>query len=248
MSQSAKTIRRLGLSVLVSMLPVAVALADSPPVPRTYGTSSEIILQIPAAGFLGFQDRGSRYEADEDDYYVYNKSTVNADFVFLPVNLPHGALITGFVLYYNIRYAGYGNVTATLVELRGGNGVSQPTVNATRTAISSSDAGYGVVGLPLSSPITVSNSYQYLVKVLLGTATGFKAVDIRYHLQLGPAPAKATFADVRPDNLYFRAVEALAGSGITSGCGNGNFCPNKNVTRGELAKFLAVALGLNWPE
>ncbi len=242
MSQSAKTIRHLGLSVLVSMLPVAVVLADSAPVPRTYGTSSEIILQIPAAGFLGFQDRGTRYEV-RDDYYVYNTAPSETDYVFLPVNLPNGALITGFVLYYNVADS-TGGALASLVELRGAN---EPTVHATSNAIALGP-GYGVVGVPLTPPITVSNSYQYLARVELTPRTGFKAVDIRYHLQLGPAPAKATFADVRPDNLYFRAIEALAGSGITSGCGNGNFCPNKNVTRGELAKFLAVALGLNWPE
>jgi hypothetical protein len=47
--------------------------------------------------------------------------------------------------------------------------------------------------------------------------------------------------------LYFKAIEALAASGITGGCGSGNFCPNQNVTRGEMAAFLARALGLHWP-
>jgi len=56
-----------------------------------------------------------------------------------------------------------------------------------------------------------------------------------------------TFADVPATNLYFRAIEALAASGITSGCGGGNFCPDQPVSRGELAKFLANALGLHWP-
>ena len=46
--------------------------------------------------------------------------------------------------------------------------------------------------------------------------------------------------------IYFRAIEALAASGITGGCGNGNFCPSQPVTRGEIAKFLANALGLYW--
>jgi hypothetical protein len=47
---------------------------------------------------------------------------------------------------------------------------------------------------------------------------------------------------------FFRAIEALAASGITSGCGGGNFCPNDVVTRAQLAKFLALALGLHWPQ
>ena len=69
---------------------------------------------------------------------------------------------------------------------------------------------------------------------------------IGYKLQVSPAPATATFADVPTNPSYFRAIEALAASGITQGCGGGNFCPNQPVTRGELAKFLANALGLHW--
>jgi hypothetical protein len=69
----------------------------------------------------------------------------------------------------------------------------------------------------------------------------------QWKLQVSPAPGVATFGDVPTSHLYFKAIEALAASGITSGCGAGNFCPDQPVTRGELAKFLANALGLHWP-
>src|SRR5262249_48295094 len=45
---------------------------------------------------------------------------------------------------------------------------------------------------------------------------------IGYRLQISPAPATATFTDVPADHTYFRAIEALAASGVTGGCGNGN--------------------------
>ncbi len=47
----------------------------------------------------------------------------------------------------------------------------------------------------------------------------------------------------------FRFVEALVAAGITGGCGGSppNFCPNDPVTRGQMAVFLAVALGLHFP-
>jgi hypothetical protein len=64
---------------------------------------------------------------------------------------------------------------------------------------------------------------------------------------VSPAPASATFGDVPTNFIYFRAIEALAASGITGGCGSGNFCPNQTVTRGEMAAFFARALGLHWP-
>ena len=62
------------------------------------------------------------------------------------------------------------------------------------------------------------------------------------------SPAPATFNGVPTSDPFFRAVEALAASAITSGCGNNNFCPNDPVTRAQLAKFLANALGLHFPE
>jgi hypothetical protein len=41
-------------------------------------------------------------------------------------------------------------------------------------------------------------------------------------------------------------VEALYASNITTGCAAGTFCPDNNVTRAEMATFLARALGLHW--
>lgn len=65
--------------------------------------------------------------------------------------------------------------------------------------------------------------------------------------QLGPAPGSATFSDVPTGHAFFQHVEALADAGITAGCGGGNYCPNDPVTRGQMAVFLAKALGLHWP-
>jgi hypothetical protein len=77
--------------------------------------------------------------------------------------------------------------------------------------------------------------------------TQFLGAYLGYRLQISPAPATATFTDVPANHPYFRAIEALSASGITGGCGAGNFCPNQNVTRGEMAAFLARALGLHFP-
>ena len=40
------------------------------------------------------------------------------------------------------------------------------------------------------------------------------------------------------------AINRLAAAGITNGCGGDRFCPTRGVTRGEMATFLARALGL----
>lgn len=77
-------------------------------------------------------------------------------------------------------------------------------------------------------------------------STKFNNVYIAYKRQVSPAPATPTFGDVPVSDPGFQFIEALAASGISGGCGNGNFCPNANVTRRQMAIFLAKALGLYW--
>lgn len=64
--------------------------------------------------------------------------------------------------------------------------------------------------------------------------------------QISPPPVTATFDDVPTGHLFFRHVEALVASGITSGCNAENYCPDAPLTRGQMAAFLATALGLHW--
>jgi hypothetical protein len=45
---------------------------------------------------------------------------------------------------------------------------------------------------------------------------------------------------------FFQFVEALVASGITAGCGGGNYCPDAALTRGQMAVFLSKALGLHF--
>ncbi len=70
---------------------------------------------------------------------------------------------------------------------------------------------------------------------------------IGYRLQVSPAPSLATFADVPTTDFAFQYVEALVAAGITGGCGGGNYCPDSPITRRQLAIFLSIALGLQWP-
>ncbi|MFY9552463.1 MAG: S-layer homology domain-containing protein [Thermoanaerobaculia bacterium] len=54
-----------------------------------------------------------------------------------------------------------------------------------------------------------------------------------------PPPATGTvFADVPASNPFAPWIEQLAGFQITGGCGGGNYCPNKPVTRAQMAVFL----------
>jgi len=65
-------------------------------------------------------------------------------------------------------------------------------------------------------------------------------------LPVSPAPATATFNDVPTNHPFFQFIEALYASGITGGCQAAPplYCPDNPVTRGQMAVFLAKALGL----
>ena len=54
-----------------------------------------------------------------------------------------------------------------------------------------------------------------------------------------PAVGASTgFADVPTTHWAAAWIKQLAAEGITSGCGGGNYCPNANVTRAQMAIFL----------
>ena len=78
--------------------------------------------------------------------------------------------------------------------------------------------------------------------------TSFAAVRIHYQLQVTPSPGTATFNDVPTSDPAFQFIEALVASGITAGCGGGNYCPDALLTRRQMAVFLSKALGLHWPD
>jgi gametolysin peptidase M11/S-layer family protein len=51
----------------------------------------------------------------------------------------------------------------------------------------------------------------------------------------------ADFSDVPSTNGYHNFVEKVVRFGVTAGCGGGNYCPNSNITRAQMAVFLLIA-------
>ena len=56
--------------------------------------------------------------------------------------------------------------------------------------------------------------------------------------EYAPPGCTGTFADVACPSPFADWIEQLAAEGITSGCGNGNYCPDSSVTRAQMAAFL----------
>jgi RHS repeat-associated protein len=62
-------------------------------------------------------------------------------------------------------------------------------------------------------------------------------------------PAQQRFADVPPSNPFYAYIEQMAVLGITLGCGGGNYCPQQEVSREQMAAFIIRSLGiLNPPQ
>jgi hypothetical protein len=51
------------------------------------------------------------------------------------------------------------------------------------------------------------------------------------------------FTDVPPENPFFSFIRCLACHGIVGGYSDGTFRPGNNVTRGQVAKFVANSAG-----
>jgi hypothetical protein len=128
---------------------------------------------------------------------------------------------------------------------------------ATQNLTTIASVGTGVADAPgcvyrsVSVDHTVENFLGgYLIDLFdpdPSNATNFRAARVYWRRQISPPPGAATFFDVPPWHPFFNAVEALAASGITTGCGGGFYCPDNPVTRGQMAAFLARAMGLHWP-
>jgi len=52
------------------------------------------------------------------------------------------------------------------------------------------------------------------------------------------------FDDVVRSHFFSKDIEALVNAGITKGCTETSFCPDRNITRAEMAAFLTRALNL----
>jgi hypothetical protein len=101
-------------------------------------------------------------------------------------------------------------------------------------------------------PLTIDNrNASYTLYVNWGgnptNETRVAALRVFYRLQVS-APSGVTFPnDVPVSHPFYRFVEAMAAAGLTGGCGPGSYCPDAPLTRGEMAVFLSVALGLHFP-
>jgi hypothetical protein len=64
------------------------------------------------------------------------------------------------------------------------------------------------------------------------------AVTVMLALPAGMVLAIHQFTDVPTGSSIHDDVEAIANAGVTTGCGDGKYCPSDPVTRGQMAQFM----------
>lgn len=216
--------------------PVLTMTADG-----EWGTFSDAVLVLPARSFVGYESTTVFSEDGQMNMYTACPAC-GTTFMTTGFQLPSGSRITGMQIQgcdASIDYEVYLDLymrseTAGLESVGTGSTVGVP--------------GCGYFSLPLAE-LTVANAthtYAAYVGLADDATVRFSAVRIFYRRQVSPGPATATFSDVPTGHTFFKFVEALVAGGITGGCGGGNYCPDKPVTRGQMAVFLASALGLHW--
>jgi S-layer homology domain len=221
--------------------------------PDTYGTSAVSYYNIDAADLIPV---GSDVTyTNEGGTATF--STNNTGFAFQAgLHLPSGALLVSIELDY-WDFSTTGEVIASLWECNyDGLGCSVPLSSCGGDITICSGVGeapgvsYTVADIS-GAGIQVNNQYNRYFVLAGNTTTDantqISRISVGYKLQVSPATGPPTFNDVQPSNPQFQFVEALVAAGITAGCGGGNYCPNNPVTRGQIAVFLAKALGLQWP-
>lgn len=214
----------------------------------SWGTSSESAIVIGAANFDRTIAFGGQSNLTGNFERYCNVANCNAA---SSVQLPNGALITAFAVDACDTSATHvvdftlwrRSVTGTKTQI-GGLG----TTGTTQTP------GCATFIQPLTTPEPVNNQQNsYVAEVVMTVSTGsearFGAFRVHYRLQVSPPPGSATFTDVPTNHPFFQFIEALAASGITSGCSASppQYCPDATLTRGQMAVFLARALGLHFP-
>ena len=209
--------------------------------PKAYGTQHYSVTTVSAMAF--FPASSSESYTTSADYGRRGPIETRMQF-YAPLQVPDGVVIDYIGL--NSKTDAPAAVGVALNQ-RGHTG-SVGTFADLSSTVHDWDTDYNAA--PLDLLWTNAPGYSLVILVEQGIFTTpqyFGSVEVWWRRSVSPPPGAPTFNDVPENHPFFQFVEALSRSGITAGCGGGDFCPDSPLTRGQMAVFLAKALGLHWP-
>jgi hypothetical protein len=228
--------------------------------PSNFGTQDEATSTVSWASFMPYISSAT-YQSDLTTGARWTTGGSSFLYAPLPDDIPNGAIITQVVFAVRDENA-TNDFTGRLCRFytHSGDGVNPAgdcPVSVSTSGTPGDSEAFANTNITLlkrgdvtgdGQPENINWVLHYNGVLALDGSIRIHLVRILWRRQVSPAPLSATFGDVPTNFIYFRAIEAMAASGITTGCATpGNFCPNDNVTRGEMAAFLSRALGLHWP-
>ena len=242
----------LGSGLLVSAICLGQTGSAERPVaasvrPKAYGTQDSTITVLWAPEFM---IRGCAH-FDRPTFSMYSFAEEFCEtgmHYYRGLDLPAGAVIDyigvntattvagamGFTLHFRDHLGGSAQLASATLPTHDGGGFLTDYAG------------------PLGILIPDNHDREFLLDVEIAPGLEdpqyFGYVEVWWHRSVSNPPASPTFADVPNGHPFYQFVEALGASGITGGCGNGNFCPEAPLTRGQMAAFLSKALGLHWPQ
>jgi len=219
----------------------APSAAQPPKEMPEFGTTGASSVRLTGFDFFPLDDNGG-YKVGPYDIGRY---PLQLSALVASPHLPGGTTVTRIELDYCDTSLSGNHVRLSLYECDNqGQNCSQVSSD-----ITSSSNGCTFVS-DNSLAVHINNyTHMYYLRAFFDALDGTNVLTgalVSYRLEVSPAPGTATFNDVPTSHPFFQYIEALSASGITGGCGSGNYCPDAPLTRGQMAVFLAKALGLYW--
>ena len=244
-------------TIFLASLGVAIAgeaLTQTPETPQTWGTATGY------TSIVGFQFQAARPESYSLNNGASQGSYCSGDLTaeclgYAQIDAPDGAFLTGFDLW---GYDASTDADMHYALIASCDVQGSPVYLVLDQQDFPEQEGDFHTAFTYTPGFQVDNAncgYSIRLKFTDGgdppqdTAIRVRRVRLSWVRQVSPGPGAATFTDVPIDHPFFQYIEALAKSGITGGCNASPplYCPNEPLTRGQMAVFLAKALGLQWP-
>jgi len=238
-----------GQSVVAQTPPAGQLVRTSSRSPAAFGTTDYTVTTISGLGFVpGRSD--SVYSTTGGFGRFVNASATTVQF-FSALDLPAGAVID-FIGFNNLN-DGTPNVMAVHLRQRDNTGADTELFALDNTPHTSWATDINPVPLGILWQGSQGNGLTPTLEIEVAPSANtqfFGQVEVHWKRTVSPAPGSASFNDVPTSHPFFQYIEALKASGITGGCSASPplYCPDNPVTRGQMAVFLAKALGLHWPD
>lgn len=260
MNRLAEITRRIVLSITAASIagtafaataPKQVRVATTRHAPDEFGTQDYAVTVVGAVSFTPLSDDNSSYPSyvtDPSNFARQNHIFSTDIHYYATASIPSGAVLDTVGLEGACSAPAVTGIALSLVD-RNGNVTPVVAFSCSQHAL---DTDYNAVPLGFQLAQNVHNLLAIDVEINDGadTSGAFSWVELWWKRAVSPAPATASFDDVPTNDPFFQYVEALKASGITVGCSQSPplFCPDRPLTRKEMAVFLSVGFGLHWPD